>query len=137
MKTSNLKIIFLFVLLIRVQAQSQELIVPSDGSNFGELEIRGDFLYRGGLDHEIARTDISNSSFNTEVIASGTASEISLRMAVNDDATQVFLNEFGSNVRKAIITDTEATLTNLGSFELEILGLDYYNNRLYMLTTTP
>jgi len=127
----------LFLLLWTVLAHSQnpELVVSSNGDEYGELQIVGNFLYRGGLDHEIARIDISTDTFTTELIATGTASEISLRMAVSDDGNEVFLNEFGSKIRSATITSGVATLQDLLEEDLEVVGMDYYEGQLYFTTT--
>lgn len=132
-------IINLFLLLCTVigTCQSPELVVNSNGDEYGELEIVGDFLYRGGLDHEIARTDISTDTFTTELIATGTASEISLRMAVSDDGTEVFLNEFGSKIRSATITSGVSTLQDLLEEDIEVVGMDYHEGQLYFTTTAP
>lgn len=132
-------IINLFLLLCTTLGVSQnpELLVSSNGDEYGELQIVGDFLYRGGLDHEIARTDISTDTFTTELIATGAASAISLRMAVSDDGSEVFLNEFGSKIRSATITSGVATLQDLLEEDIEVVGMDYYQDQLYITTTAP
>lgn len=127
-------IINLFLLLCTTLGVSQnpELLVSSNGDEYGELQIVGDFLYRGGLDHEIARTDISTDTFTTELIATGAASAISLRMAVSDDGSEVFLNEFCSKLRTATITSGVATLEDVLDEDLEIIGMDYYQDQLLL-----
>lgn len=122
---------------ITLHAQSPELVTSANGAEYGELEIRGNFLYRGGLDHEVARTDLSTTDFVTAIVATGTASEVSLRMAVSDDGSEVFLNEFGSDIRSATVTSGVATLETLLEEDLEVLGMDYYNDRVYFATSAP
>ncbi len=138
MKLKNyLFLIALICIGITLQAQTPELVYSANGAEYGELEIRGNFLYRGGLDHEIALTDISNTDFTTETVATGTASEISLRMTVSEDGSEVFINEFGSAIRSATLTSGVATLETLLDEALEVLGMDYYNNRVYFSTSAP
>lgn len=139
------KKVILFTLLLvsikSVQAQNPELIVASDdGSDFGEIIILDNSLYRSGLAHEITITDLSDPNFPTTLIATGSSTndQASLRMTISPNGDQVFLSEFASNIRKATVVDgTVATLENVGTFDAEVLGLDFYNNLLYFTTTAP
>ncbi|WP_271855148.1 T9SS type A sorting domain-containing protein [Patiriisocius marinus] len=135
------KIHLVFITLLfafTINAQTP-LLIEEAPQGFGELFLDGTTLIRSGLNQEAALVAIDNPNFPSAVIASGLLTDNSfLRAAINEDATQMYLSDFNGQLWEAPLNGSAVpNFTPLGTFELEVAGMDYYNDKVYFTTTAP
>jgi hypothetical protein len=129
----------LFLIPIFVaNAQTPETIATTSIPN-GEIEIVDEFLYRGGLNQEVVRIDITDSAFPTEIVAQGSESGTYLRFTIDETTENVFLSDIENEVllKSPIVDGSTSSFSQLGTLEVGVLGLDFYEGRLYFSTAAP
>lgn len=122
------------------QVNAQTLLLIEDApQGFGEIFINNTTLIRSGLKQEAATIAIDDSGFPVNIVASGPLTTTSfLRGTLNENSTQLFLADFNGQLwQTAVNTGTVETFSPVGTFEVEIIGLDYYNGLVYLTTLAP
>lgn len=119
-------------------AQTPQLIEASS-TGFGEIFIEGSTLIRSGVEQEAAKIQIDNPDFPVEIVASGPLNtDLFLRSTLNEDASIMYLSDIDGQLWQAPLnTGSVVAFTTLGDFPVEMVALDYYNNRVYFTTPAP
>lgn len=126
-----------FLFLFTTTSLCQELIAPANGLTFGEIEATTAYIYRGGLNAQVARYNLTDTNFQEEIVANGAGSN-HLRFNLDTVNNDVYLAQFEGPIKSApVITGNASTLINLGTFEIETLGVQFYEGWVYAMTTAP
>lgn len=129
---------FFLVPFFVLNAQTPETIITTSIPN-GEIEVVDEFLYRGGLNQEVVRIDITDSAFPSEIVAQGSVDGTYLRFTIDETTENVFLSDIENEVilKSPIVEGATSSFNQLGSLEVGVLGMDFYEGRLYFSTAAP
>lgn len=135
----KLFLLFTFIGFTLLSNAQTPLLIESDSDGFGEIFINNTTLIRSGLRQEAATIAIDDANFPVTVVASGPLTATTfLRGTLNEDATQLFLADIDGQLwQTALNTGQVETFAPVGTFNFEIIGLDYYNGRVYFTTLAP